>query len=181
MQQDLIIKYKNIKKRLNQGYTLPEVLVYIVLFVIMSTLVVSMLLTMSKSFSEIRANRDLSRSGTSVMERIEREIQNAESIDSANSTLGSSPGVLTLNGHDSSGVARTVKFDVTSNKLHVYENGADQGVLSSDPTTVSSLIFQSITTTKGSGVKVSLTLTDVRGSQTRSESFYTTVTLRGSY
>lgn len=181
MQQDLIIKYKNIKKRLNQGYTLPEVLVYIVLFVIMSTLVVSMLLTMSKSFSEIRANRDLSRSGTSVMERIEREIQNAESIDTGNSTLGTSPGVLMLNGHDSGGVARTVRFVIASGALRVYENDVDQGVISADPTTVTSLIFQSITTAKGTGVKVSLTLSDARGTQTRSESFYTTAALRGSY
>lgn len=171
------IKYK----KNNSGYALPEVLVYLSLFVLMSVLVVNMLLSMSKAFAEIRANRDMMRSGTSIMERITREIQNAESIDVANSTFGSSPGVLTLVGEDSGGSARTVRFVTSSGAVHVYENDVDQGLLSVNPTTETSLLFNSITTTTGRGVKVAITLTDTRGSNVRTENFYTTATLRGSY
>ncbi len=173
-------KYKETKKY-NGGYALPEVIVYLTLFVLMSVLVVNMLLTMSKAFSEIRANRDMTRSGSSMMERITREIQNAESIDTVNSTFGTSPGVLTLSGHNSSGTARTIKFSVSSGTVHVYENGVDQGLLSANPTTETSLLFYNITTTHGSAVRVVITLTDTRGTNVRTENFYTTAALRGSY
>ena len=165
----------------SRGTTLVELLVYVAIMAVLSVLIINSLITMFKSFSETRSNRDLLESGTLVMERMSREIRGANSADAGVSVFGSSPGTLKLNTTDSGGAAKTVQFSVSSGALQFTDNGTLSGNLTAANISVSSLIFNQITTAHGTAVKVSVTLTDTRSTNSRSANFYDTVIMRGAY
>ncbi len=164
------------------GYSIVETLIYLGLFVLISAVAINALLNVVKIFPDIRSNRDLLDSGYTAMERMTREIRGAVSIDTANSTLGTSPGVLQLNTLDSNGSAKTVKFTTSGNVLKLYENGVLSGNLIGQNTTVSSLTFTQITTTRGTkAVKIAMTLSDSRSRTPLLKDFYDTIILRDTY
>jgi type II secretory pathway pseudopilin PulG len=167
--------------RRNQGYSIVEILIYLAIFTILSVLVINSFITVTRSFSTTRTNRDLLESGSGAMDRISREIRQAKSVDVPNSTFGTSPGVLSLSSTDSGGTAETVKFIVESGALNVYINGTLVGNLIDSNISVYSLIFRHITTTEGEGVKIELTLQDTPGPTPKLEKFYDTILLRGNY
>jgi hypothetical protein len=115
------------------------------------------------------------------MERISREIRQSKSVDVVNSTLGSSPGVLQLNSTDSAGTSMIMKFSVLSGALNIYKDNVLIGNLLGQKVSVTSLIFRRVITTNGEAVKIELTLQITSGNVTRSENFYDTIILRGSY
>lgn len=168
---------KNIKNKLNQGFTIIEVLVYVAILGIVSVAIIASSMVVNSSFNKTRVTRNLLESGNNGMERITREIRQANSIDIASSTFGSNPGVLTLNGKDSGGSARIVKFSVLSGSLNIYENNSLLDDLLNQNVTATNLIFRRISTGAGEAVKIELTLNN----GTISEKFYDTVILRGGY
>src|SRR3970040_314989 len=92
------------------GYTMVELVIYAALLAVLSVLVIQALLSLTRTFSEIKASAAL-RAGAQVgMERMLKEIRFASSVDYAGSALGSSPGRLALNSTDEAGSARTVEF-----------------------------------------------------------------------
>jgi type II secretory pathway component PulJ len=164
-----------------KGYTIIEILVYLAIFTLVSVGTINSLVIIVKSFGEIRSNRAIIDSGSLAMERMTREIRNASSIDTANSTLASNPGVLTLNTTDSSGTAKTVKFMTSNNVLVLYEDGSLSGNLLGQGIQVTNLVFTSITMTNGTAVKVAMTIQDTKSARLQSQDFYSTIILRGSY
>lgn len=163
------------------GYSLIEMIVYIAIFAVLAVLVINSFIVVLSSFNQTRTNRDLLESGNTMFERVSREIRLANSVTTGESTLGSSPGVLTLSGIDDVGASRVVKFIVENGKLNLYEDGVLVGPLNGQNTQVTSLIFRQITTTNSSAVKVELTLQDLRGKNRKTVNFYDTVILRGGY
>lgn len=163
-----------------KGNTLIEMLVYISIFAVLSIAIVNVLVTMMKSFSEVQAYRDLAEATTVSLERITREIKGATSVDVANSTFNSSPGILQLNTTDSGGAAKTVKFDVSSNQLRLTENGTVTGNIVGGNMSVTSLIFRNITTSKGTAIRIEMTMQNTRG-RTISKNFYSTAIIKGAY
>jgi len=178
---DATLRVPRYASRNARGYSLAETLIYLALFVILSVVVINALLTIVKLFPAIRSNKDLLDSGESAMERMTREIREATSVDSANSTLGTSPGVLQLNTTDAAGAAKIVKFTTANSVLQIYENGTLSGNLIGGNTQVTNLVFTQITTAKSKAVKISLTLQDTRNTKHPSQSFYDTIIMRGSY
>lgn len=165
------------------GFTLLETLIYIALFALLSILLISSLVALLRSYTETRAQHDVLDSARISMERMTREIRGASSVDTAASTLGSSPGVLKLNTTDASGTAKTVQFSVSSNVLKLLDSvdGTTRD-LTGSKVSITSLTFRNITTTAGSAVRVEMTIQEMRGgSSGRSFDFYDTVALRGSY
>jgi type II secretory pathway pseudopilin PulG len=169
------------KNKSQSGYSLVEIVIYIAIFAALSIGVVNSFMTVMASFNESRTSRDLLESGNTILERMSREIRISNSIDTANSTLDSNPGVLQLTSIDSSGSLRVVKFVVSSGTMSFYENGALSGNLSGQNITVSSIIFRKFTTTVGTGVKIEMVLMDKRGKRHRIENFYDSIILRGDY
>ncbi len=169
------------KKNTQKGYSLIEMIIYVSIFAVLSVVVVNSFSVVISSFVESRTNRDLLESGNTVLEKISREIRLASSVDTAGSTLGSSPGVLQLNSVDSSNNARVVKFVFENNTLNIYENNTLTGSLIGNNETITSAIFRKITTSAGTAIKVELTLKDTRGKRQRTENFYDTIILRGDY
>ncbi len=169
------------KQKTIQGFSLAEILVYVAIFSAMSVVVIQAYIVITSSFSATRTARDLLESGSTAMERISREVRQASSIDTANSTFGSNPGVLALMSTDSGGASETVKFSTASGALNLYYNGSLVSNLLGQNISVTNLVFRRIVTVKGEAVKVEMTLTDTRSKNAPTELFYDTIILRGEY
>lgn len=170
-----------IHNKKNSGFSLVEILVYIAIFAALSVVIINSFSVIVASFNSTRTSRDLLEGGNTSFERITREIRLANSVDSANSVLGSTPGTLQMNSTNSGGSARIVKIILESGAVNLYEDGTLTGNLLGSNVQATSLIFRKITTTAGTAVKVEMTLQDQRGKDHRSEKFYDTVILRGDY
>ena len=109
------------------------------------------------------------------MERISREIKQADSINTISSTD------LKLNTKDEAGADKTVEFLLSGSDVQILENDVLTGNLNPESVSVSSLDFTEITTTKSKAVKIILTVSSENDLLNRNEVFYDTVVLRGSY
>jgi Tfp pilus assembly protein FimT len=165
----------------SNGYSLIEMIVYLAVFTTLSILIINCFIVISASFSQTRTNRDLLEAGSSSLERISREIRQSKNIDIANSTLGSSPGVLSLSSTDASSVDQTIKFAVVGGALNIYKNGTLIGNLLGQNISVTSLIFRRIATTNGEAVKIELSVQDTRSKNLTTKNFYDTIILRNEY
>lgn len=166
-----IIK-KNKKKN---GYALLELLFYISLFAILTIVVIDAMITMARSFKETTIQAELVQSGT-IMERMSREIRQANDISSI------SANDLVLN----TGVNKTVEFKFISDEpdVQLWENSGSNiftGNLNTPNIIVTALNFTQIITTKGKAVKILLTVKSTNDVSGRTQNFYDTVVLRGSY
>jgi Tfp pilus assembly protein PilW len=173
-------KYKRINTKYKSGFSIIELMVYISVFTFISILVINMFISVSSAFVEIKSNHELARSGSALLEKMTREIKWANTID-ASSTLGTAPSTLILNGTNSSGIARSVTFSVINGKVNFTEDAVDSGSLLTSSVTVDSFLVREITTTTSSAVKIEATLTFTRANSSRTETFYSTVALRGGY
>lgn len=164
------------------GFSLIETVVYIALFVVISTVLVSTLFGMLKAYTQLRVNDDLLDSAHVSMEQMTREIRDAKDIDPA-SVFVTDPGSLTLDALDGGGLPKTVAFDVSSGgALQVLDStDGTERVLTGSKVVVSSLIFRNVATVKGKAVKVEVTFRSLRSSYGQSVSLSDTVVLRGSY
>jgi len=167
-----MIKLQKNKKK--YGFAVLETILYISFFAILSIVVINSLITMMKSFKEIKIQSELIQ-GSSIMEKISREIKKANSINSITSND------LKLDTKDDNGVAKTVRFVFLNNDINFYENDVLKGNLNPVNVIIDDLNFIQITTVKGNAIKIILTTGVVNDLQNRTEDFYDTVVLRGDY
>ncbi len=159
------------------GYSIVEIIVYLAIFTTVSILVINSFIVIFSTFNVSRINRSLLNSGSTAMERMSREIRQANNVDIPNSTIGSSLGVLQLNSTDNGGSAIAIKFLVSNSVFKLYKNGNLIGDLTGQNILVTKLLFRRISTTKSEAVRVEMTL-EKNG---QSENFYDTIILRGGY
>src|SRR6185436_640507 len=145
------------KKNGGRGYSLVEMLIYIAILTLFSVTIINVILSFSSSYRTLLALRMVDSTGIDAMERITRDIRSASSIVTGQSTLGSNPGVLTLLA-TANGVSTTSKFYIQNNTLKVDVNGVYLGPISGSNTSVTSLIFRSLSTGISSAVKVEMTV-----------------------
>ncbi len=164
------------------GYSFVEIIVYMMLFITLSTVLISCLIGMTKSYRVMRSTNDLLDSAHVSMERVTREIRGATSIDLTTSVFATNPGVLKLNATDVSGAPKTVVFDTVSGALEMTDSSYGAATdLTGESVSVTSLIFRKIVSAHGSAVRVEMTLHSLRSPIDRSISLTDTVALRGSY
>jgi Tfp pilus assembly protein PilW len=168
-------------KKKNKGYSIFEVIIYLAIFTVMSVAVINSFILVFSSFANTRSNRDLLESGSTVMERMTREIRQAKGVDVGNSTFSSNPGVLQLNSTDDTGTDILVKFSVSSGALNLYQSGVLVGNLVGQKILVTNLIFRKITTSVGEAIKIEMTLQDTGSKDNKTANFYDTIILRGEY
>lgn len=161
-------------KRKNKGVTLIETIFYIVLFSMLSTVVISSIVTMIKSFREISIQRELTQGGE-IVERISREIRKASGISSADS------GSIVLVEKDENGDDKSVKFILNNYNVSLLENDVSLGNLNSENIKVSILNFEQITTARGKGIRLTLTISANNDKKNRTYDFYNTIVLRDDY
>ncbi|MEK7588622.1 MAG: hypothetical protein AAB438_02275 [Patescibacteria group bacterium] len=165
--------YKNLKK--NKGYSSIELIFYIALFSAITLVVINSMIVMVKAFQATTVNTELIQ-GSSVMERISREIRSSYGISSISATdlVLNTKDIVTDNN-------KTVQFRQNGNNIELFEDGVSTGYLNIPNLIVSGLSFTQITTTEGLGIKIFFTVASNRYGSTRTEDFYNTVVLRGSY
>lgn len=132
------------------GYTLVEALVYIAVFVMMSTVIVSLTLTILETSRRVSPVNALSRTAVSSLEFITREIRKS---GGANIYLDS--GVIKLE-----------------------KDGVYVGPLSPSEVIVTAFTLTTATSSKQDLVRIELGLTAGEGKYQKSETFYTAVKTR---
>lgn len=162
------------------GFTLVEVLFYIVLFTILFFTIMQTLLTISGTHNDIAVTANTNEAATLGVERITREIREADHVITSESTLGSSPGELTLAMTSDGSETRTIYQQ--NSRLQLDSNGVHQGPLTPKHTEISETVFYHITTAdEPSAIRFSFTTLATSTDKTKETTFYSTAALRGSY
>lgn len=174
----IIMKLLQIKLNKKKGISLIEIIIYIAIFSMISILVMNSFIVVLSSFSAVRVNHDLLNSGNNTMEKISREIRQAKNVDLVNSVFNSNSSILTLTAVD--GIS-TVKFIKEGGDLNYYRNGVLVGNLLVEKVSLNAFRLTHIVTTKGEAVVIEITVQSIRGKINKTEKFYNTVVVRGSY
>ena len=177
--RSLFLKAKSCK--LQAGFSLVEMLFYVMLLSLCLVIVTQTLVVVTRSFGVLRTAQRIEQEASLSLERLLREIRDANGIQDAGSTFGAHPGRLYLTTTNSAGTARTVEFYLSNGQLLLREDGSATGALTSANVTISNLIFRKISTVRSKGVKIEMRLQSGTGQNARSEDFYTTAVLRDSY
>ncbi len=160
----------------SKGYSLIELVIYIALFVVISIVIVQSLVFVMKTYANARSFRALQQNGELVMERITREVRQSNTVSTASSVFGVTPGTLVVSGLTSGGSAYTDTFSVVNGAVQLSTTGVIS-TLSTNEVVVNALTFWNITTANSDAIKVRLDLTTVKAPIV-SKSFYSTIILR---
>jgi hypothetical protein len=163
------------------GLSSVEAIFYVVILTAVILGVTGTLLAISKSYRQFRSSTDINNSAAIALDRVVRETRNADSVDLANSVLGVNPGRLTLNGTDAVGNPRTVQFYLTAGVLNLKENGVYAGPLNASNTPIANLVFRLLDSGRSKAVKIEMTIAASSTGFSRSDKFYDTTILGGSY
>ncbi|OHA16704.1 MAG: hypothetical protein A3H57_00070 [Candidatus Taylorbacteria bacterium RIFCSPLOWO2_02_FULL_43_11] len=177
------------RNSLCRGMSIVEVIFYVVVMIILLITVVSTFFTIRTAYQEMKYSSELANSAMVTMDRMQREIRNAERIDFINSVLSTATGVLgtlVLEGEDSAGSEQVTKFSVVNGAL-VLSRGpsagslTEIGALSGSLVTVANLVFRPINTGRSQAIKIEMTLEANGVNMQRSDKYYGTIILGGSY
>ncbi|PIP86486.1 hypothetical protein COV42_00575 [Candidatus Campbellbacteria bacterium CG11_big_fil_rev_8_21_14_0_20_44_21] len=174
---------KNLKKRNSEkrrGFTLIEMIIYTSILSAVFVLVVNTLLLISRSYRSIKLTNDINNSASLSLERLTREIRLAESVNAGSSILGAHPGSLVLNTTEE-GSPATLNFFLEDDALKLSKDGLLSGLLTRDNIEVSNLVFKLSSGENSEMVKIEMTLTGSEKGMIKSDNFYTSAVLRGSY
>ena len=164
------------------GSSLLETLIYAAILGMVAVFATGSILAMMKSYSSVKLSRDLNFSASVAVERMTNEIRLANNIDDAGSVFASSPGKLKLNTTDGSGNPVTIEFFLSGTGVFVKDGTGLSEALTSSTTEITSLIFNKIISAAVSkAVKLSLTAKAKGSRMEKTEKFYNTAILRGSY
>ncbi|TSC67826.1 MAG: hypothetical protein CEO19_31 [Parcubacteria group bacterium Gr01-1014_73] len=158
-------------KNKNKGTSLPELLIYVAILALILVTLINMILVIGKSYGRLKSSRAIETVGEVALEQMTREIRKATAVNAA-SVLGVSPGKLILD---------TMEFSLIGEAIYQRLNGGAYNPLTASSTAITSLIFRELSNGRTKAVKVELTAQSGEGVAFRSEKFYTTVVLRGSY
>ena len=129
---------------------------------------------MVASFRKTQIVADINQTNQ-IIERLSREIRQADSIHTISSTN------LKLNTTDTVGNPTTVTFTLSGTNLELRENDVLIGNLNPTTVAITALSFTQITNTHSTAVKITMTVQSNRYGSTRTANFYDTLVLRGSY
>jgi len=155
--------------KMKKGFTLIETIIYTAIIAVIFILVVNSLSIVIKAFNQGRVAIKINNSAEVAMERMTREIRFAYDIDGS-----SDLSHLVLN--------TDVEFYLDSGKIMIIDRGTNAVALTSDDLTVTNLIFRQINSSSVSkAVKIEMAIQGSSGNYQKTENFYNTAILRGSY
>ena len=150
-----------------RGFSLIEILVYIVILVFMLAIILEVVISITRSDRVIRSARNIENSAILSMERITREVRQADSITVAEL------GTLTLGKEGG-----TTEFYLSNSRIFMKENGIDIGAITSTSTRVTSLKFSRFASSTVELVRTEFALESGTSTHYRTETFYTSVIKR---
>lgn len=166
---------------LHPGFTLVELLVYIGILTLALVSIVVLLTNATKIVNRVKEVKEVRSSALMVLGRLDREIKKASSVEVADSVLSTTPGSLTLSSVDEAGNPREVLFALNEDdEVAVYYDGSLRGPLTSEEVVVDEIRFYHVSSVLSESVVVRVTLSH-ENAPTKTETFYLTAVLRGSY
>ncbi|MFQ5661945.1 MAG: prepilin-type N-terminal cleavage/methylation domain-containing protein [Candidatus Paceibacteria bacterium] len=168
-----MINMRLINHNKKAGFSLIESLIYIAIIAAMAALVVNVLLVTTKSYNSLRISRDINNSALTTIERITREVKAAEGINIAESVFDVHPGRLIVTTS-----ATTTEFYLDSSTLKIKENNVDMGALVQQGSSVDNLVFRMLDNSTTKGIRIEMTISNTRGSLTKTKNFYSFAVLR---
>jgi prepilin-type N-terminal cleavage/methylation domain-containing protein len=170
----------NLQIRANSkaGFSLIEMVIYIAILALMLSVIVSVIYSLTQSNRQIRTTRLIENSAMIVLERIEREIREAETLIEGSSVFDVHPSSLTLSGEAQGGGLETTEIDFANGRIYLHQGGVDLGAISDPDVTVDSLIFRHFESGEVEGVRVELTFSAGTSTHLRTENFYSSILLR---
>jgi type II secretory pathway pseudopilin PulG len=164
-----------LKQKTNRGDTLVEMIFYVALFAMLSIVVINSIIVMMKSFKTVEIQKEIIQAG-GIMERISREIREANKIGALNS-----PSDLEINTKDSTGASEILGFVFSGSNINLLQNSNNLGNLNSPNIAVTSLSFTQISTAEGSAIRIQLSVSSKDDPQSIVYNYNDTIVLRGNY
>ena len=165
-----------IKTSRNFGFTLVEILVYMAIFILVSTSAIGLLFSLDDLFTQYKLKQALLESGTNIMERLLIEVRESDSVSLADSVLTSSDGTLTLDK-----ATETIKFIKNGNNLELNRDGVFEGNLNSSNIEILGATFYQYEQNGVELVRVKLDLRSTIEDQSEEWSVSGGAIIRGSY
>jgi type II secretory pathway pseudopilin PulG len=157
------------------GFTLLEVLVYLAILIVVSTVAVSLLVSLDDIIDRYRVDTALYRSGTNVMEQVVVELRRGDEFNVASSVLNdSATGTIAINNG-----ATTTIISRVGDELRLTVNGVEYGNLLQDSVAVTGFTVYKSDTARGTFVRVKLELTATVESVSKSIDLYGGAVIRG--
>ena len=137
--------HKDHSRDRNKGVGLLELVMYIGIFAMMSSFIMSGILSMADSFNRARTERTINEQGTFAVERILRAIRLGYDIDSAGSVFNVHPGALKLvtAASETNAATTTRRFSISGGNLVVQDGASPVQPLTSHVSVVS-LVFRTL-------------------------------------
>lgn len=158
-----------------------ELLVYIGILTLALVSIVVLLTNATKIVNRVKEVKEVRSSALMVLDRLDREIKKSTSVIVAESVLSATPGSLTLQSVDEGGSPREVMFALNGDDdIALYYDGASRGALTSEEVIVNEMIFYHVENILSESAVVKIILSH-RDAPTKTETFYLTAVLRGSY
>lgn len=158
--------------KLQSGYSIIEIIIYIAVFAVVTIVVINAFLVLVSFFSQTRTNHSLLQNGNSALAIISKEIHASKSVRDGTSTFGTSPGVLDLDSIDENNNTQIIKFSVSNGALNLSKDGTVVDTVLSPNVKVTTLIFRKTTTDKGVAIKTEMSLQDSKDKNAIIETFY---------
>jgi len=162
------------------GFALVEMLIYIIIFVLIALSIVSSLTYITKSYRQLKNERDILISAQTVLNEITLDVRQAKNIDSTNSLFNSATGRLTLLGKRTDNTDLKYEFYLTNGQIHLKENDVERGALTSDQVTVSEFYVYRLVNSITEGITVRLKL-EAENEVSRVKTFSATSILRNVF
>jgi Tfp pilus assembly protein PilE len=158
------------------GFSLVEVLIYLAVTVLISLAAVQTYLSLDVVLVRNATERAVNHSAMVALERLGHEIRSAVSVNTVQSTFGTSPGEVTLVYGTT-----TANFAVVGSALVLTMNGTEVGPLTSDGVVVENFMVNRYVGTTTELIRVELTLSGNSKAASTTRTYYTSAVLRGSY
>jgi type II secretory pathway pseudopilin PulG len=159
-----------------RGFTLIEMLVYLGIFMLVSTASVTFLLSLDDFIDQYKVETALYRSGTNIMEQIVVELRQSDQYDSLNSIIENpDTGVLAIQN----GASSTV-FTKTGDDIALTKGGVSYGNLNSDNASVTAFTVYRYVTAVGTLVRVHVRLSATVDETTKVVDLYGGAVIRGA-
>lgn len=151
-------------------------LVYISILTLVSGGALTMLFSLGDQINTARADRLLSESAQTTLERMLGDIRAADAVDTFGSTLEVTPGTLSLTQG-----ASTTAYTISGSAIVVSDDGNVIGPLTDDHISVDKLRFYRYDNGTTELARVIMQLTATVGDISVTRTFEAAATLRGSY
>lgn len=160
------------KKKPQEGYSLLELVVYIAIFSMVAIIIIQSLLYSIRTYAVAQSYRRLQSDGELVLERLTRDIRNAEST--ATGTFGTTTSTLILDLPLGGATAQST-YQISSGVLTATTNGSTVA-LTSNNVVVDSFTVHSVVSGSDQLVRIRITLR-TNGKVQTSSTFSNTIML----